>query len=278
VIEHGFVSLSTIVGRMKIQFNYYDELNKFREWKTIGITLVYKDAIRDFYLGVSVENLNPIEKMDGPVLGIDRGLRNLVVTSDSRFFNSKRMNNTRGRYAYNRKTLQAKGTSSAKRRLKKMSGRERRFIACENHKLTKEIVNGKHAYFALENLKGIGNHRILQGDMPTRLNQWPQGQFADFLKYKAEEMGKTAILVSPFLTSRKCSVCGHEDSKNRKGSEFKCVSCGFKLIADSNAARNIANAGKTCVSRLPVNQPNAPCYEGRTLKWDSGVTEHRCKY
>jgi putative transposase len=278
VLEHGFVSLSTIEGRMKLHFIYSENFNKFIEWRVIGSILVYDKRVGDFFLGVSVEKPTQPRKLEGPILGIDRGLKNLVVTSDNRFFNSKRLNGIRGRYAHNRKSLQAKGTRSAKRRLKRMSGRERRFIACENHKLSKTIVNSDCAVFALENLKGITRQRTMTTDMKSRLSQWPLGQFAEFLKYKAEELGKNVVYVNPFLTSRKCSRCGHESKENRKGSEFKCIACGLQLNADLNAARNIADAGRSCISRLLVNQPNASCDEGRTLKWDSGVAEHRCKY
>jgi len=278
VLEYNFVSLSTIAGKIKIQFFYFDYINKFKEWRVVSSVLIYDKRVKDFFLGVSVEKRTQPEKLNGSILGIDRGLKNIVVTSDNRFFNSKKLNGIRGRYAHNRKELQAKGTRSAKRKLRKLSGRERRFIACENHKLSKVIVNGNHSVFALENLKGITCQRKMAVDMRSRLNQWPLGQFAEFLTYKAEELGKTVVYVDPFWTSRKCSRCGYENKDNRKGSEFKCKVCGLQLNADLNAARNIADAGRSCISRLLVNQPNASCDEGCTLKWDSGVAEHRCKY
>lgn len=277
-LKHGFVSLSTITGRIKFKFNYSKYVNKFLDWRVIGSVLIYNKDMNDFFIGISVEKFNPVCKSDGPVLGIDRGLRNLAVTSDNRFFNSSRLNGIRGRYAYNRKVLQAKGTHSALRKLKKLAGRERRFIACENHKLSKAIVQNEYEIFALEDLRGIGHQRKMSTNMRTRLNQWPLNQFSEFLAYKAEEMGKIVLFVDPRNTSRKCSKCGYESKDNRNGAEFKCLVCGFELNADLNAARNIADAGRSCISRLPVNQPIAPCDEGRTLKWDSGVTEHRCKH
>jgi putative transposase len=277
-LAHGFASLSTIEGRMRFNFNQSNYLDKFKDWRVINSVLIFDRRVKDFFLGVTVQKQTPKVNNNGRVLGIDRGLRNLVVTSDNRFFNSKRLNGVRGRYAHNRQRLQAKGTRSAKRRLKKMSGREKRFIACENHKLSKILVESDFDNIAIENLKGITRQRKISPDMRSRLNQWPLGQFKEFLTYKAEERGKIVIEVDPFFTSRKCSRCGHNSIDNRKGVEFKCVACGYRLNADLNAARNIADAGISCISRLPVNQPNASCDEGRTLKWDSGVAEHRCKY
>jgi putative transposase len=278
VMEHGFVNISTIAGRKRFNFNQSKYIKKFVGWRVINSVLVYDNRVKDFFLGVSVEKPDPPIRSEGVVLGIDRGLRNLVVSSDNRFFDSRKMNRIRGKYAHKRKVLQTKGTRSAKKKLKALAGREKRFIACENHILSKAISQSGHDIFALEDLKGIKRNRRMDTRMKTQLNQWPLSQFSEFLKYKALELGKAVIFVDPYLTSRMCSRCGHECRENRKGGEFKCLACGFQLNADLNAARNIAEAGKSCISRLPVNQPNASCSEGRTLKWDSGVAEHRCKH
>ena len=45
--------------------------------------------------------------------------------------------------------------------------------------------------------------------------------------------------VNPKYTSRTCPVCGHIDKRNREGTVFKCVKCGFEDNADINAAKNI---------------------------------------
>lgn len=45
--------------------------------------------------------------------------------------------------------------------------------------------------------------------------------------------------VNPAYTSQICSGCGYCDKKNRNGKEFKCLSCGKKIDADCNGARNI---------------------------------------
>jgi len=129
----------------------------------------------------------------------------------------------------------------------------------------------------LENLKGIGKQRTMTNGMPTKLNQWPFHQLQEFIEYKAEELGKVVMFVDPRHTSQRCNRCGHVEKSNRKGNLFKCMRCGYQLNPDLNAARNIADSGMSRLGRLPVNQPNASCDEGRTLKWDSGVVECRRK-
>ena len=63
------------------------------------------------------------------------------------------------------------------------------------------------------------------------------------------------VLVNPKYTSQTCSECGHKDKLNRKGNDFKCRICGYELHSDLNASINIAQMGKSFLSRLPVNQP-----------------------
>lgn len=50
-------------------------------------------------------------------------------------------------------------TSGAIRRLRKRSGRERRFVTCESHRISKTIANTEFAVFAMEDLTSIGKER-----------------------------------------------------------------------------------------------------------------------
>ena len=77
------------------------------------------------------------------------------------------------RYDKNKAELQAVGTRSAIRMLRKQSGRERRFVTCENHKISKSIVNTDFAVFALEDLKDIGKERWLDRGMKGKLEAGP---------------------------------------------------------------------------------------------------------
>jgi putative transposase len=278
VFNHGFTSLTTVMGRRKICFDFPDYYKvKYEGWNVVTSTISKRRSSGDFFLGVVVEKLNPLVSKAGEVLGIDRGLKNIAVTSDNEFYASKRLNSIRGRYAYTRATLQAKGTRSAKRRLKRIAGRERRFIACQNHTITKKIASTPFSYFILEDLTNIGKKEVKNGNVRYRLNMWPFYQFETFLTYKAEAFGKRVEKVPPEMTSIACSRCGCIDRNNRIGSVLKCIRCGFEINIDLNAARNIANLGRSLIGRLDANQPNASRDEGRTLKWDSGVAERRCE-
>ncbi len=78
------------------------------------------------------------------VRGVDVGQRYIGVSAgidnSSQFFSGKEIRHKANRYDKARKSLQRKGTRSAKRRLIVLSGRERRFIADINHQISKKIA------------------------------------------------------------------------------------------------------------------------------------------
>ena len=238
-LERGYATLATINGRIRVVFLIPCYFNKYDGWTVKSSNLVYDRGSKTFYLCVTVETDKvPELTMETGVLGIDRGINNIAVTSANQFFNSKAINNVRGRYAYLRKQLQSKGTRSAKRKLIELSGRERRFKADVNHQIAKEIVDSPYGVFVLENLSGIrakqnkkrGNRRSRRRN--RKLGSWAFLQLEQFIRYKAEESGKTVLLVNPSYTSQRCSRCGDIRPQNRHESCFRCHDCNFQLHSD----------------------------------------------
>ena len=181
--------------------------------------------------------------------------------SDGHFVPSREINRVKRKYIHNRRILQSKGTRSAKRKLKSLSGRERRFMEGYNHLLTKKIASLPYGAFALEDLKGIRNGR--KGKVFNRKrSSWAYFQFRKMLEYKAQTLGKQVILVDPKYTSQECNFCGYIDKKNRKGNIFHCKECGFQCHADLNASKNISLRGyKIFYGQAAVNQPYISNYE-----------------
>lgn len=210
-----------------------------------------------WYLTVFVETKCKDQLPTKDILGIDRGCNNIAVCSNNQFFNSKQLKKVKGKYRHLRKKLQSKGTHSAKRLLKKLSGKENRFVKDCNHCISKKIVALPFDTFILEDLnihakKGKGRK------FNTLLSGWSWFQLEQFLTYKALLVGKKVEYIDPRYTSQKCSICSYVYRGNRSKkhtSEFHCRSCGFKLHADLNASRNIRNnyiasLGKAEISRL----------------------------
>lgn len=253
-LTEGSASISSIKGRIKGKVIVADYFKKYLFWDIGGCTLQYKN--NTFFLNVFVKQDTPKLIGENKVLGIDRGINNVAVCSDNTFINSKEIHNVKGKYAHLRKQLQAKGTPSAKRKLKRLTGREKRFVRNESHIIANGIVSKPYDVFALEDLTNIRAQKRLGRNFNRKLSNWNFSELEQILGYKAENLGKSVIKIDGRYSSQKCSKCGHTERSNRKLSEFHCKKCGLELHADLNAARNIAQAGISGLSRLHVNQPN----------------------
>jgi len=222
-------------------------------WRCKAATLKY-DKRDGFRLNLNYEMDAP-PKIAGRGLGIDLGIRNFAVTSDGERHPGLRT--AKRRYGHTRRTLQAKGTKSAKRRLRAVSGREMRFSRDVCHVVSRSIADTSGAsVFALEDLRGIRNKR--RGRRLNReIGSWPFHVFLFCLTYKAEALGKTVATVPPAYTSQRCFKCGHTEPRNRQGSRFRCRMCGVCCHSDTNAAKNILFVHEADV-KLHASVPCSP--------------------
>ena len=254
------LTFSCIGKRIKTQI----KIPRFQQeiadgWKFCGATICVKN--KRFYANLVFSTDTPTIKQSNKVIGIDRGIHHLAVLSDGTKYSGRSIRDNKRRYLYLRSALQKKGTPSAKRKLKKVSGREMRFVRDVNHCITKKIVQGSYDIFVLEKLTGIGKKnrgKVLN----KRIKGWSFYQFEQFLQYKAEAMGKQVIFVDARYTSQKCFACGNIDKASRKRSQYKCVACGYCEHADINAAKNIRGLCTLSIiersmEQAVVNQPIA---------------------
>jgi transposase, IS605 OrfB family, central region len=252
-LESEYCTISTIFGRMRYEFKLAHYYNQYMTWQIKNAQLViYNNCC---YLHIQVEGETPEFKGGDKRIGIDLGINNIAVCSDNTFYNSKKLKNVKGKYQHLKAKLQSKGTRSAKRKMKKVSGRERRFVKDVNHCLAKELVKKPYDIIVLEKLNGIRKQNKGR-KFNKKLGNWSFCELQQFVEYKAEEIGKKVIYINPRYTSQTCSKCGYKAKDNRKGSTFKCKQCGFELNADLNASRNIATFSRSVSGRLSVNQPN----------------------
>jgi IS605 OrfB family transposase len=247
------LSLATVKGRLSFPVANSPLIDKYRGQYTNAQVVIDEHRKRMFMM-VQVEVDNKVENKvvneDVKVIGIDRGIRNIAVLSDNTFFNSKHLREVKGRYRYNKKRLQHSGTRSAHRKLKNLSGRERRFVLDTNHTISKQIVNLPHDVFALEDLNASSMRNGNGRRFNNKLGSWSPFQLQRFMEYKAEDLNKTVVYIDPRFTSQTCSRCGYRDRNNRHGSVFHCKRCNLEIHADLNASRNIEVLGKSEYFRL----------------------------
>ncbi|PYB67453.1 hypothetical protein DMB44_09140, partial [Thermoplasma sp. Kam2015] len=239
------ISLTTVQGRLVYPVAHSPLIDKYRGEYTNAQVVIDERRKKIFIMvQVKIPDKEVIKKENVKVLGIDRGIKNIAVLSNNTFFNSRHLREVKGRYQYLKRRLQHAGTRSARRKLKKIGGRERRFVRDVNHVISKEIVSLPYDAFALEALNPAGmKHNGHGREFRRMLGSWSPAELQKFIGYKAEDAGKMVVYVNPKYTSQKCSKCGYVNKNNRHGSVFKCLNCGFELHADLNASRNIEVPG-----------------------------------
>ena len=213
---------------------------RYGSWKFQAATIGY-DRFKKCFKANLIFQSPDIEKTGDRVVGIDRGLYNIVSLSNGFRYASNGIRKIKREVLFLKKQLQTKGTRSAKRKLKILSGYEKRFSLNVNHIISKLLVEMPYDIFALEDLKGIRKQKSKGKKLNKWLSNWSFWQLEQLLTYKAEAKGKQIVKVDARYTSQKCSDCGEIEKKNRNGSHFHCDRCGYREHADINAAKNIRN-------------------------------------
>ena len=159
------------------------------------------------------------------------------------------------KYGKIRAELQSKGTKSAKRVLKRLSGRENRWMSDVNHQISKTLVEKyrKDTLFVLEDLAGISfeennlEERTKKGR--NDLRTWSFYQLEQFLTYKARQNRSEVLKVSARYTSQRCPKCGtiHKENRNHKTHLYSCQ-CGYRSNDDRIGAMNIQTLGTYWIS------------------------------
>ncbi|MGH9751333.1 MAG: RNA-guided endonuclease InsQ/TnpB family protein [Blastocatellia bacterium] len=197
--------------------------------------LVYRKG--NFYLHISITVPAPEVKQPQGSLGVDLGVSRVAVTSNKKFHTAKNIRHKKACYKRTRRSLQANGSRSAKRALKRVSGRERRFVADTNHCVSKQIVAAalvNNQRIVLEDLGGIR-----ETGKAKCVHSWSFAELQQMIFYKAARAGVEVVYINPRYTSQTCSRCLHLGVRPNQ-SNFQCRDCGNQINADLNGAKSIA--------------------------------------
>lgn len=261
-LEKQELSLLTINGRIRTKLIISDYHKQyFSGWKHCSADLCIKN--NTVFLHIVLEKDIADVPQTGKIVGIDRGINNIAVSSTNKFYSGKQIKRICDRFRKLRQALQTKGTKSAKRHLKKLSGQERRFKADINHQIAKEIVSDLNSgdTIVLENLSGIRNKRLRKAQR-IMINGWNFFQLEQFITYKAMAKGIKVEYIDPRYTSQHCLACGNTQRNNRSGALFSCRKCIFKMNADLVGSKNIVLKYLGALRKQGINcssiyEPNA---------------------
>lgn len=255
------LSLNTLCKRAKVDYAdkcfapYFDGTWKFGTGKLVEL----KGKLY-FHIPVS-KNLEKEFSKDEVkhVVGLDRGLRFLVTGYDEQgssfFISGKDVCKKREKFAKLRSKLQSKKSYSAKRRLRKLSGRENRWMSNVNHWISKTLVDkyGENTLFVIEDLASVSfeeSNLNRSAKQKRQLRSWAFFQLEQFLTYKAHAAKSEVLQVSARYTSQRCPKCGsiHKEHRHHDIHEYICDNCGYRSNDDRVGAMNIQQLGALFIS------------------------------
>lgn len=242
------INITTSTKRKKFKFVLYPKLQAFLEKYPHCDPLIYVDDKGFLCISFSFDNKPETKLKQKLCLGVDLGIRIVAACSDGRLIKDKGFNARKRRLRYLKSRLKSKGTKSARRHLRKLRNKEANSNRNQTHLVANLILETNADTIALENLKGIKAKKHCRQNKNS-ISQVPMFELRQTITYKAENQGKTVLLVNPAYTSQTDCLTNQRDGI-RKGRRFYAKS-GLIYDADLNAARNIGNR-----SKLPVLQGN----------------------
>lgn len=246
-------------GRKEYKFVVYPRLKELLEKYPYQDPLLYVDGDR-VCIAFSFENKQE-KKKQRLALGVDLGIRRSAATSDGRLVIDRKFNGEKRKLRHLKDELKSKNTKSARRKLRySLRRKERNKNKNQTHLIANEVLKTNADTICLENLKSIKRKKNKYQNKRS-IGQVPLYELRRVITYKAENAGKSIVLVSPQYTSQIDSMTGTLEGE-RRGCRFFAKS-GLVYDADLNAAMNIAKRSKLPVSygsildgQASVNTPN----------------------
>ena len=235
------------LGLVKIRG--YRNLNVLTD-RIINIT-IEKEKTNKYYVSVITEKEEETPKKITPtsIVGIDLGIKDLVVTSDGeKYPNPKEINKREKRLKRMQRKLcrQVKGSNNYNKTKEKIARIHSKIKNSRKHNIitiANKIVK-EHDIIVSEKLnvkKMSSNHKLAKNILDAGFNK-----ICELLKWKAKLLGKYYYQVDTYYPSSK--ICSHCDNKTEITNDLKvrmweCENCGNTNDRDINASINIMFEG-----------------------------------
>ena len=207
-----------------------------------------------YYVSILVETEHIHMESTGCIVGIDLGIKDLLITSDGRKYdNQKLIKKYEDKLAKEQRKLAHKQKGSSnwnKQRIKvakiheKISNTRKDYL----HKISHELVNENQVIvsedLAVSNM--VKNHNLAKA-----ISDCGWYELTRQLDYKSDWNNRNYIKIGRFTkSSQPCSVCGYinTETKDLSVREWTCPQCGTVHDRDVNAAINILNEGLRMLS------------------------------
>ena len=224
------------------------KLHRKFDGKILSATLS-KTPSGKYYVSFNVECEHEVLPKNNNSVGIDLGVKDLVITSDGEV-----INNNKTTYKYEKKLAKLQRQFAKKKKGSNNSKKHRVKVARLHEKITnirKDILHQTSSKLIKENqlifsedlnVKGmVKNHNLAKSVHDCGWNELTRQ-----LQYKAEWNGRVYHKVDRFFASSQlCSECGYKntETKNLNVRFWICPECNNEHDRDINAAINILNQG-----------------------------------
>ena len=236
------------LGKVKIRgYRDKDKING----KILNAT-ISKETTNKYYVSVLVEEDLLVEKVTPTtIVGIDLGIKDLVITSDGiKYSNPKVLMKFEKRLKRLQRKLsrQVKGSKNYLKTKEKIA---RIHIKIKNYRkhylndIANEIVD-EHDIIVTENLLVKDMFKDKRKAFNKSLSDACVSTFLSLMEWKCKIKGKIYYKINTYYPSSQiCSHCGYKNSKLKDLSirEYDCPECGSHNDRDINASLNILLEG-----------------------------------
>ena len=236
------------LGKVKIRgFRDKDRI----EGKILNAT-ISKDATNKYYVSVAVVEDILIEKVTPTnIVGIDLGIKDLVITSDGiKYGNEKILEKYEKRLQRLQRKLsrQVKGSKNylkTKEKIARLHAKIKNYRKHYLNDIANEIVN-EHDIIVTEDLKVKDMFKDKRKSFNKSLSDACVSTLRSLIEWKCKIKGKIYYKINTYYPSSQiCSHCGYKNSKLKNLSirEYDCPKCGTHNDRDINASLNILFEG-----------------------------------
>ena len=239
-LENGFIKLPKMV-RMKIIIDRPFVGN-------LRSVTVSKNKCNQYFVSVLVEEEVELKQNTGLSIGIDLGLKDLLICSSGmkisnpRWFRETQSKLKKAQRHFSRKQKGSNRREKARLKVAKLYMKvtnQRKYVY---HNLSTWLVTN-YDTICMEDLKV--KNMIKNRKLSKSIQDASWATLVGMIKYKCDWYGKSFHQIDPwFPSSKTCSNCGHKvEQMNLSVREWECPSCNETHDRDLNAAVNILHKG-----------------------------------
>lgn len=234
----------------KIKFKTSEQYNILLETHKIKQVTFKRDLCGDYWASflIDTQETKILPKTDSRV-GIDLGIKDLVITSEGETFENKKylQNSYYKLRRLQRKHSKSKKESQNREKLRVKIARLHRKISNQKnyyyHQITNQLLNENQVIY-IENL--CTECLLEEKKMSRQISDASWGLLTSMLEYKAIWYGREVVKIDRwFPSSKTCSNCGTIKTDLKLSDRtYNCNSCGFSIDRDLGAAINILKEGQ----------------------------------